>query len=65
MLSSVCAVGVVGGRSGLLAVVAVGEAAGTLASMVVVVGRERLLIVCGLLMTTNRASGFAVAYIIS
>ena len=63
MSSSMCAVGVVGGQSGLLAVVAVGEAVGTLASMVV--GRERLLIVCGLLMTTNRVSGFAVAYIIS
>ena len=56
VLLSVCAVGVVGGQSWLLV-----RCLGWQEQLVlmVVVGREGLLIDCSLLMTTNQVSGFA------
>ena len=61
VLLSVCAVGVVGGQSQLLAVVAIGEMLRAVGTVGIDggVGREGLLIVCALLMTTNQVSGFA------
>ena len=61
VLLSVCAVGVVGCQSWLLVVVAVGEMVGAVGTVGVDGGgwEEGLLIVCPLLMTTNRVLGFA------